>query len=462
MNPDSPAPVLPRGVANAYAFQIFNSSSWSLILGTPMLLFLKSQDASAVMLGLAVAMLPLFSALQIPAANFVERIGYKNFVVRGWASRSIFILGIAFAALLPAAILSPRQRIVLSLLMLSFFAAARGVSICGYMPWLTLLIPDRLRGTFMSRDAMCTHLALTGTMMLASSSVNAFPSRHTFGALFVFSYLCALGAVYFLRRIPDVQHPLPLENRTRPPWKEMILYPPFLKYVSFSVCLGVFSTAGAVVWIPFMKDGLHSSSGLILGLSAYSSMICALTSLAAGPVIDRFGSRPLMGSGSGLVLISQTGWMALSAGALPNQIGVLLTLVTLSATGSVSIGVAGVRLLMGIIPAMGRSHFFAISSVSTSLTLGVMPIVWGFGLDKLLLHMKAGIALRPNWTWTPYSLLYAVLLAGTLAAQILRHRIDEPRAMSTEEFLRIVLIQSPIRIVSRVMSPLRRFQFPGG
>jgi hypothetical protein len=49
-----------------------------------------------------------------------------------------------------------------------------------------------------------------------------------------------------------------------------------------------------------------------------------------------------------------------------------------------------------------------------------------------------------------------------LSAQFLRHRLDEPRMVSTDEFLRILLIESPIRLVSRVLSPLRRFQLPGG
>ena len=62
---------MPRGVNNAYLFQIFNSSSWSFILGTPMLLFLKGLGAPASVLGATLAMIPLFAALQIPAANFV-------------------------------------------------------------------------------------------------------------------------------------------------------------------------------------------------------------------------------------------------------------------------------------------------------------------------------------------------------------------------------------------------------
>lgn len=468
MNPFPQVAVMPRGVINAYFFQIFNSSSWSLILGMPMLLFLKSMDASAATLGATVAMTPLFAVLQIPAADYAERVGYKNFVVRGWASRSIFILGIAIVALLPGRV-SPNLRIALTLFMMACFAATRGISVCGLMPWITRIIPEPLRGAFIARDVMCTHLALTGTMLLSSVCVGAFPSFHTFAAFFLFSYGSALISLVFLRRIPDIKADqtevspaFPRQKCARPPWKEMLLFPPFLKYVFFNVGLNFFVSALGVIWVPFMKDGLHASNSLILGLSAYSSIVCALVSRVAGPILDRTGSRPLMAFSSALILISQTGWMLVASGTLPGHIWILLVLVPVAAAGYTILGISCTRLLMGIVPEMGRSHFFAIASVAVSLTMGLMPIIWGFTLDGLNRHLGKGFVLLPGWSWNPYSLFYALIIIGTLASQFLRRRLDEPRAMSTEAFMRIILIQSPIRLVNRILSPLRIFQFPGG
>lgn len=460
MSQPSPAPVMPRGVTNAYFFQIFNSSSWSLILGTPMLLFLKNLGASGTILGIAVAMIPLFGALQIPAANFVERIGYKNFVVRGWASRSIFILGAAGVAILPDSV-SPSFRMTLVLIMLGCFAAARGISVCGYMPWLTHLIPESLRGTYISRDTMCMYLALTGTMLLSSWWVGLFSSSRAFGALFLVSYLSALISLVFLRRIPDVQTVKPSENAARPPWKQMLFFPPFFRFVAFNVCFTLFTSALSVIWVPFMKDGLQASGSLILGLTAYSCLICAGVSLVTGPIADRTGSRPLMAFASALILFSQMGWMLIAAGVLPGHPAVLFLIIPFGSTGYTILALSSTRLLMGLVPVMGRSHFFAISSVTSSITLGLMPILWGMALDGLGRLIGDGFALVPGWTWNRYSLFYGLVIAGTLFSQFFRHRLDEPRAMSTEEFLRILLIQSPARLAARVLSPFRRPFFTG-
>jgi MFS family permease len=460
MNPPTPAPVMPRGVTNAYFFQIFNSTSWSLIVGTPMLLFLKNLGASGTILGITVALLPLFSALQIPAANFVERIGYKHFVVRGWASRSIFILGIAVAALLPEGF-SSGFRINLILVMLACFATTRGISVCGYMPWISQLVPEPLRGTFISRDTMCMFLALAGTMLLSSWWVGVFPSTRAFGVLFTLSYASAMASVYFLRRIPDVQTVKPVENAVRPPWKEMLFHPPFFRFVAFNVGFNLFVSAISVIWVPFMKDGLHASGSLILGLSAYSSIVCALVSLVTGPIADRTGSRPLMAFASVLILFSQICWLLIAAGALPGHTWLLFLIVPFGSAGYSILGLASTRLLMGIVPAMGRSHFFAISSVAVSLTLGLMPILWGLAFDGLESGIGNGFGFVPGWNWNPYSLFFAMVVAGTLASQFLRRRLDEPHAMSTEEFMRILLVQTPARFASRALTPLRRFLPPG-
>ena len=460
MGRPSPSDAMPPGVANAYWFQVSNTTSWSLILGTPMLLYLKNLGASGLVLGVAVSLIPLFSVLQIPAAYSVERIGYKTFVVRGWTTRSIFILGIAVAALLPD-VLAPRHRIGLVLLMLACFAVVRGISMCGYLPWITGIVPESLRGTFLSRDTMCMYLAITGTMVLSSAWVSAFPSGRAFGALFLCSYLAALAGVLFLRRIPDVQSTESRGGVGRPPWKAMLQYAPFAKYVAFTVVFNVFVAALGVLWVPFMRDIYQAPGGLILGLSAYASVIGAAAAWLAGMVADRVGSRPLLGFASGLVIAGQSLWMAMAAGALPHWTALLFGITTFSAAGFAVIGVSSTRLLMGLVPTMGRSHFFAIANVANSLTLGILPVIWGQLLDSARRMTADGVPLGPAWTWNSYSVLYAAVVAGLLGAQHFRRRLDEPRAMSTEEFMRILFIQSPVRLVVRTTMLLRRFMPPG-
>ena len=75
---------LARGpLLNAFLFQIFNTSSFYLIMGLPMMLYFKKLGASATVLGVVAALGALMNIFQIPAARFVERVGYRTFVLRG-------------------------------------------------------------------------------------------------------------------------------------------------------------------------------------------------------------------------------------------------------------------------------------------------------------------------------------------------------------------------------------------
>lgn len=451
---------MPHGVVNAYWFQVFNATSWSIILGTPMLLYLKNLGASVTVLGIAVALIPLFSAFQIPAASIAERVGYKTFVVRGWASRSIFILGIALAALWPET-LTPTWRIALVLAMLVCFALVRGLSMCGYLPWITGIVPTSLRGTFLARDTMCMYLAVTATMLLSSFWVGRFPNGRSFGVVFLFSYLAALSAIFFLRRIPDIPGAAQHASSTHPPWMEMILYPPFIRYVRFTVVFNLSASALNVIWVPFMRDNYQASGSLILGLSAYSSIIAALTSRLTGAVADRVGSRPLIGLAIGWVMVGQCLWMAMAAGVLPRHVPILFGITSFGAVGFAVQGLASTRLLMGLVPVTGRSHFFAIANVANSLTLGLMPIAWGLIFDSMGRLLPDRAMPLSVWSWNRYSLIYAVIVAGLLAAQYFRRQLDEPKAMSTEHFIRMLFLHAPARLLARVTQPLRRFFPPG-
>jgi len=450
---------LPPGLPNAYGFQLFNSMSWSLIIGTPILLFMKEMGASGLTLGITVALNPLFAILQIPAADIAERIGYKAFVLRGWKTRSFFILGAVFVPLLPDTI-PPVWKILLVLLMLGGFAAARGISMCGYLPWLTQLIPEKQRGRFLAFDTLFIYLATTVTMLGSSVLLRLFPSPHTYATLFAFSFLFALTSLYFLKRIPDPPPPPSSQpSRTHPPWLAMIRYGPFARILLFTLLWNMAIAGMGVVWVPFMRDTWRASPSLILAFSAYSCVIAAASSFLVGPLADRTGSRPLIAVGSTLVLVNQIGWLGTASGVLPRTLSIALLGIFASSFGHAVLGLSVTRLLMGTIPAMGRSHFFAIHSVVGSLSLGLTPLLWGIGLDYLKALEDQNLLPRTSgWEWNRFSLLYAIIVLGLLIAQLARRRLLEPRALSTQEALRILFVDSPRKLAARVLITARRFR----
>ena len=184
---------LARGpLLNAFLFQIFNTSSFYLIMGLPMMLYFKKLGASATVLGVVAALGALMNIFQIPAARFVERVGYRTFVLRGWVSRSLMIGAVAFVVSLPLPIdSSTRQILVLFLLFL--FNIARGISLSGYLPWISAIVPESVRGRFLTTDQAASQTALLLTVAVTAWYLQVVNSPAAFGALFGVSLL--LGGI---------------------------------------------------------------------------------------------------------------------------------------------------------------------------------------------------------------------------------------------------------------------------
>src|SRR4051812_46307469 len=94
-----PRPRLPDGLHNAFLFALFNAFSFQIVLGSPMVLYAMSLEASATVLGIISGMMPLLVIFQIPAANYVDRVGYKRFVYAGWGARVSVIFVMALVPL---------------------------------------------------------------------------------------------------------------------------------------------------------------------------------------------------------------------------------------------------------------------------------------------------------------------------------------------------------------------------
>src|ERR1043165_7491647 len=89
----------PKGLHNIYLFVVFNALSYQIILSSPMVLYAKSLHASATVLGIIAGMMPLLVIFQIPAANYIPRVGFKRFVYAGWGTRVMFVFVMALVPL---------------------------------------------------------------------------------------------------------------------------------------------------------------------------------------------------------------------------------------------------------------------------------------------------------------------------------------------------------------------------
>jgi hypothetical protein len=101
---------------------------------------------------------------------------------------------------------------------------------------------------------------------------------------------------------------------------------------------------------------------------------------------------------------------------------------------------------MGIMPALGRNHFFAFFTVITSLALGFAPIVWGLALDGM-----AG--LRERWIgldWNRFSVYFGALCAMVGATAFMARWLIEPPGALAPESARCSAIRGRLQALARL------------
>lgn len=440
---------MPHGVHNVYIFEVFNTGSYSIILGSPMLLFFQHLNASATILAIAACLTPILGILQIPAARFVEKVGYRRFVLSGWTGRSLLITGMTVVAFLPGSI-DHTTRIGLMLLLSFGYNTMRGISVCGFLPWFTHIIPESRRGQFLATDQLAGALAAI-TSLFVSASLLKMHAWYSFGAVFLISSTLAMTSLMFLRRIPDVPVEKISPNNKPKPWREMFFYPPFFKYIRYNVAVNMAIGASSVFWVRYFRTVLHVSESNVLYVSCLNTLVLATGLFLVASLIDRAGNKPALTVSGILFTCHFAGWACVAAGILPFNMIVLSVQIFTSGMGGALWNLANVRTVMGIVPVMGRPHFLALYSVMSSLALGIVPLLWGPVMD----HLNSWHVAWGYWQWNSYSLFYGTLACTMVVGLFMLRMVTEPKTMTWDAFMRELLVQTPGRAVSRLIGRLR-------
>ena len=437
---------LPKGLHNAFWFASFNALSFQIILSSPMVLYAKTLGASATVLGIITGMMPLLVIFQIPAANYVQRVGYKKFVYAGWGTRVLFIFGMALVPL-TGKFLDAKTRLVLILSLLFCFNLSRGISSCAWLPWITGLVPPASRGKYLLREAACANCASFATFLVAAFTLGEEPHAWQFSVLFVFSGVMGAISLSFLKRIPDAATPEEFQTGTTPvPWKEMINYRPFRRLLEMIIAWSVAYGGMIAFTVAYLKAeaGMNEAKILILTSVMFLGGLSSLWLL--GHRLDRTGSKPVLSVALMMWIFILVGWMALAGRVFAPGIGAVLALQLLMGLFVSLVNMSNTRLAMVVIPKMGRNHFFAIYSVVGSVSLGLAPIGWGLMIDAVGGWTGRGLGME----WNRFSIFFAAAAVAYLVAFILARRLEEPSASSMESLLREILIESPQRFWFRL------------
>ena len=401
----------PVGVTNANWFGFFNAVSFQIFLGPPIILYAKSLGASATVLGVLASLAPLLTIFQIPAAHHLQRFGYRRFILAGWSTRNLCVFAVVAIPLL--GFVGNVWKLALLLGFQVVFNVLRGITGGAWLPWITEIVPEGIRARFLSRDQRFGQTGSLLALIFCGLVFQKDSQPWEFSAAFLISAVGGAASLFFLNRVPDVEAQDSLKKSgTRVPWREIVTFPPFARLVCFNL-LFTFTYGGLGVFtVAFLKGRVGMGENKILFLMA-ASFVAGIGALGIiGRVLDAIGSKRLLHWALGLYSLFIIGWVALASGLIAPTIAPILAIFVVAGIAGPAFGLANTRLIMGVAPEMGRSHFFAFYSVITSLCAGFSPILWGICLDAMN-GLKIAVGPHGCFEWNRYSVYYIALVVLT-------------------------------------------------
>ena len=417
---------LPRGSFNLHWFSLFNAISFQIMMGAPIIVYAKSLGASSTTLGIIAAFTPLMTVFQLPAAQHLHRYGYRQFVLMGWGMRNVFVFLVAGIPL--ARFLDDTSKLAALLALLFFFNLLRGISSAAWLPWTVQLIPEEVRGRFLSVDQFFMYFGCLVSLLMSALVIAGPVSPGDYALVFLISALGGAVSLSFIKRIPEVHTPEAMQLSSQPvPWQAMLAYAPFRELLIFNLIYATVIGSLSVFAIEFLRDHSHFAVNTVLNLSALSFLGALAVLPFSGWMVDSVGSKPLMRAAIGLFAIVTAGWGLVAANVLPDS-STLVALLNLGAgVASANFNLANVRITMATMPKMGANHFFALFTVITSLGLGGVPVAWGLILDAIGSYE----AVTGLFHWRRHSIYFFVLLVFNGIAFAYIPRLHESPATGT-------------------------------
>jgi MFS family permease len=439
------SPSYPPGSFNAHWFNFFNAISFQIMMGAPIILYAKSLGASSTVIGIVASFTPLLTVMQLPAARFLDRCGYREFVLGGWSLRTLFIFLVAGVPMLT--FLEPASRMVLLVALLFFFNLLRGISSAAWLPWMAALIPAERRGRFLSLDQMFMVAGCLVSLGVSALVMGGSVEAWEYSLVFLVSAAGGALSLVFIKRIPEASSPEEVRRGSaRVPWRAMLAYAPFARLLGFNLLFMAVLGSLGVFTVEFLGEKAGFAPSYVLLLSAFSFLGALAALPVCGALVDRTGSKPVMRLATGVVTAVIAGWFVLAAGVVPAAFWVVACMNLCAGAASATHNLANTRIIMATMPEMGRNHFFALFMVITSLGLGTAPVAWGLMLDLI----GTFEAVTGPVIWRQHSFYFLALFAiGVLSCFGVSWLVEAPPGQKPEPNLIYAKLKRAPRIWQR-------------
>lgn len=362
--------------------------------------------------GLIVALPAIFNGLQLLITPILSRtLSARNLTLGfSWANL-LFWLILTFALpYLPMADAEDTQRLAVALTALFIFISATQsmTGVC-WTAWVQEWIPASLRGQYFGRRNALLGMG-TVVFVWASGRLIDYGHNHlwTYQAILAIAAALRFWSVHMQAGMPTESIPSKQRQATKGSWMEqfraMLQERCFMRYMLFGCSIGFWFSFIGPFMPPYMAEVLGMSVGQMANLMLISSICSALMLPFWGKLIDRLGSKVIIGGCLIPWMTSNYLWLMVTQ----DNIWLLYPMWALGGMMSGGVILGGFNLMLKLLPQQAKTSGISMHLAFTSIAAALGPITAG-----LVLEFTAGLGWTMHFTFQFFFIIYptAVLVS---------------------------------------------------
>jgi MFS family permease len=376
-------------------YNIFNSLSWNLLVGSIITLFALRLGANSTYIGLIGAMVYI-SYFFMPMGKILARrfsiIGVFSFA---WISRAVCML-LAVAA--PFAAHSGKGDFALSLTMLGVFSfhLFRGFGMVSNNPVLNQLAAGPDRGSYLTQIQIVNSAVTMFGSFAVAMILGREPPIYLYSLLLAVGVACGLTSGILIRRVPEPPRDEGKEKvRLFSVFKQVLSQDKLRLFIIILFLVALVSSVSRTFIVVYAREVFGHSDGLVSLYTVFGGLGFLMIGMVIKFLVDRIGAKPIFMVCVIFSLVSMIPIVCFPRGAIENLsttilfLSFIFFLLNFGALGSEGIAQT---YYMGLVPEelmldMGIVYFliFGLAGAGGSFLAGLfLDMLAGFGVTAFI------------------------------------------------------------------------------
>jgi len=424
-------------------FNVFNAISWQFLAGNIITLFALRMGANSTYIGTLSAVLYI-SFFFLPLGRLLtHRFSVISIFSVAWIARSIGMVPILFAPIFFARG-QQETALLLTLLGVSLFHAARGIGLIGNNPIISFLATGPDRGSYMTQIQIINSAVGMFAGFVIAMLLGRDPPLLLYAIIVAVGIGCGIFSGILMRKIPGPDREEKVENKKISAIiREAMTQPALRRFIAILVMVALASGVSRIFIVVYSREVFHQSDGMVSLYAVFGGLGNLMVGLVIKFLVDKIGAKPIFSLCVLLGFISIVPVIFLPISVVDNFTTITLFLTFLFFL--MNFGWLGAEGVM-------QTYFMGLIPLNQMMDMGILYF-FGFGIAGAAGSMLSGMLLDAATVITgsqviAFRVLFSILAVITIITLILMRKLVTLGALPFRGALEIMFSFRDLKAIS--------------